>query len=273
MQLIQYLRNTTIIIPLTCAVIAGLNVLIQPSQAQAGKSEVVLMMDLDRQVDVNRKTGLETITKTIVERPTTFDRDGCKAYGDNKITKDIIVQFHLTRGESKQKTLLFEQRIGTNLARYWVSDIQQVQYLNQDGNADLVFYMGDDTTDQHVLLLLKEDQVKAVYAGVESLQRGPSIDLKVGEIGGNNGKKLSRWDPRQEVFVGNGIAWVNKHCAPLRKNPDVKGEVIRTPWEHDVVELLPERQGEWQKVRIDDSEIGWINRRHLSETSPTKIFR
>jgi hypothetical protein len=273
MQSIKYLRNTTIIITVAGAAIAGLNSLIQPSQAQTGKSEVVLMMDLDRKVDANRKTSLETITRTVVERPTTFDRDGCKAYGDNKITKDIIVQFHLTRGDSKQKTLLFEQRIGTNLARYWVSDIQQVQYLNQDGNADLVFYMGDDTTDEHVLLLLKEDQVKAVYAGVEGLRRGQSPDLKLGEIGGNNGEKLSRWDPEQEVFVGNGIAWVSKHCAPLRKNPDAKGEVIRTPWEHDVVELLPERQGEWQKVKIDNREIGWMNRRHLSETSPTKIFR
>jgi hypothetical protein len=116
--------------------------------------------------------------------------------------------------------------------------------------------------------------VKAVYPGVEGVGvRRSAVDAKIGEMVGEQGEKLSRWDAEREIFVGNGIAWVTKHCAPVRQTPDAKGTVVTTPWEHEVVMLLPERQGEWQKVKYHNNDVGWMNRNHLSLTSPTRVFR
>jgi hypothetical protein len=156
----------------------------------------------------------------------------------------------------------------STVVSYWVHHISEVRHFNRDGNVDLVFYQGDDTSDETVLLLMKGDHVKAVYAGVQELSREYRPDM-VGSII-QNGKFLSRWDPDREVFVGDGIAWIVGSCVPMRKTPDAKGEIIRSLSENEVVKLVS-KQGNWQKVTWGGDEA-WIESRHLANVSPTKIF-
>lgn len=237
----------------------------QPAQSQStrpnpNKPELQLSMDLDRQAP-----GLEQIFKTQTDRPAPKTCPGRPS--GNKITKEVWVNFQLVR-DGKRSTL-FEHNIGNNLATYWVHHISEVRHLNNDGNVDLVFYQGDDTSDETVLLLMKSDHVKAVYAGIQGLSRERRPDT-VGSIS-QNGKVISRWDPDREVFVGDGIAWTIDSCVPIRKTPDAKGEIIRSLSEHEVVQLMS-KQGNWQKVAWEGGEEGWIESRQLSPVSPTKIF-
>jgi hypothetical protein len=236
-----------------------------PAQSQAtrpkpGSPELQLTMDLDRQA-----TGLEQVFKTQTDRAPGKSCPG-RPSGE-KITKEVWVNFQLAR-EGKRSTL-FEHKIGNNLATYWVHHISEVRHFNRDGNVDLVFYQGDDTSDETVLLLMKGDHVKAVYAGVQELSREYRPDM-VGSII-QNGKFLSRWDPDREVFVGDGIAWTVGSCIPLRKTPDAKGEIIRSLSENEVVQLVS-KQGNWQKVNWGGGDEGWIESRQLANVSPTKTF-
>lgn len=233
----------------------------QTTRSTPKTPELQLSMDLDRQTP-----GLEQIFKTQTERPANPKPCLGRPLGD-KIKKDILVSFQLVKGS--KRSLIFEHKIGTNLATYWVHHISEVRHLNRDGNVDLVFYQGDDTSDETVLLLMRPNQVKAIYAGVNGLSR----DLRPDTIGSitRNGQQVSRWDPDREVFVGNGIAWTTDSCVPLRKTPDANGEIIKALWEHEVVQLIS-KQGNWQKVSWEGDDAGWIDSRQLSITSPTKIF-
>lgn len=237
-----------------------------PAQSQAkrsnpGKPELQLMMDLDRQTP-----ELEQIFKTQTERPANPKTCPGRPFND-KITKDVFVNFQLVKGGKRSS--LFEHRIGNNLATYWVHYISEVRHLNRDGSVDLVFYQGDDTSDETVLLLIKGEQVKAVYAGVRGLSREQRPDM-IGSIS-MNGQQVSRWDPDREVFVGNGIAWTVDNCVPMRKTPEAKGEIIRSLSEHEIVKLISQ-QGNWQKVAWDGGDEGWIESRQLSRVSPTRVF-
>jgi Bacterial SH3 domain len=239
-----------------------------PTSAQSPKPkpaapELVLMMNLDRQ------PGLEQITQTRIDRPAPAPTGQCQPpKGRPKVTKDIFEQFYLSSPD-RSRALMFEYRTGTNLATYWVNQIQEARRLNRDETTDLVFHAGDDTSGETVLLLIKPDQVKAVYAGIRGFSRASAKSDK-GELFDDQGNQLSTWDPEREVFTGNGIAWTKDRCVPLRRSPDAKGEVIYLLSANEVVKLLPSK-GNWQKVNFDGTE-GWIDRAQLVTQSPTKVF-
>ncbi len=234
----------------------------RPERSYVKAPELHLMMDLDR------KVGLEKVFKSQIERPITPDKICPIRIRSEQVKRDVFVQFHIEPGDGGKRSLLFEQNIGTNLATYWVSEIREVRHINNDGISDLVYYAGDDTSDETVLLLRREGSIKAIYAGVKGLQRlKPSNHI--GEITlGNN--KSTRWDRDREVFQGDGLAWTTDNCIPLRKTPDNKGEIIFSIYENNIVELL-EKKGDWQKISMDGT-IGWVESRYLSNTSPTKVF-
>lgn len=287
------------IVSVSCAAFA-----IAPSTiAQRSPSttpELVLMMDFDRD-----SPGLEKIYKTQFDRPIA-DRQQCPTRPKSeRVTKSVFVNFQLER--QAKRSAMFEYKIGNNLSNYWVHDIQEVRYLDRDGSLDFVFYAGDDTSSETVLLLMKPSQVKAVYAGVRDLDRwSRSYDLGVLY---QNGKPISVWNPEREAFEGKGIAWTTGDCVALRKTPEAKGEVIQALYAHEVVDLVEEaeqmrdrpqtntsspsrvrldlnkpfsssnvlvtrlqaRGVSWQKVSWN-GKVGWVDRSDISYTSPIEIF-
>jgi hypothetical protein len=263
--------------------------------------ELVMVMDLDR-----NSPGLEKIYKTQFERPIA-DNEKCPARpGSERVTKNVYVNFQLER-QGKRVTL-FEYKIGNNLSTYWVHDISEVRYLNQDGSLDFVFHTGDDTSSETVLLLMNSDRVKALYAGVRDHDHRWSRVYDLGAMY-QDGKPVSVWEPEQEVFVGKGIAWTLGDCVPLRKTPEPKGETIQFIYAHELVNLVEEpekssdrpqqnmslpprvrlnlntsfsssnvlvtrlqaRGASWQKVAWN-GEVGWVDRADISYTSPTQTF-
>lgn len=262
--------------------------------------ELVLTMDLDRE-----SPGVEKIYKTKLER-SLADREKCPArLSSERITKNVFANFQLER--QGKRSPLFEYEIGNNLSSYWIYDIKEVRYLDRDGSVDFVFYAGDDTTSVTVLLLMKPDRVKAVYAGVRDLDRwSRNYDLGISY---QDGKPVSVWNPEREVFEGKGIAWTIGDCVALRKTPDVRGEIIQVLYAHEVVNLVEEpaqkndrhqsstsllprgrldlktsftnsnvlisrlqaRGVSWQKISWN-GKAGWVDRSDISSTSPTQIF-
>jgi hypothetical protein len=257
-------RSTSIAaaIALGALLTLGLSAQAQTSRSRVKPPELHVMMDLDRQ------SGLEQIFKSTLEKPMSANQVCLGRRWGEKMKQQVFVKFELVDGKSGKRSTMFEQNIGTNLATYWVYDIREVRHINQDGSVDLVFYAGDDTSDETVLLLRKQDHYKAIYAGNTGLRRNRA-GAAIGEtrLGDN---KSTRWDPQQEVFVGEGIAWTTGDCIPFRRTPDSKGEMIFPLFGNNLVELL-ETQGDWQKIKLDGEE-GWVERRSLSRTSPTKVF-
>ncbi|WP_019499352.1 hypothetical protein [Pseudanabaena sp. PCC 6802] len=287
------------IVSVSCAALA-----IAPSttaqRSNSAAPELVLMMDFDRDAP-----GLEKIYKTQFDRPV-IERQQCPTSPKSeRVTKNVFVNFQLER-QGKRSTI-FEYKIGNNLSTYWVHNISEARYLDPDGSLDFVFYAGDDTSSETVLLLMKPDRVKAVYAGVRDLDRWSRIyDLGVMY---QDGKPVSVWHPEREVFVGKGIAWTVGDCVVMRKTPEAKGEVIQSLYAREVVDLVEEpeqmrdrlpsntssplrvrldlnttfsssnvlvtrlqaRGVSWQKVSWN-GKVGWVDRSDISYTSPTQTF-
>jgi hypothetical protein len=240
-----------------------------PSQALTPKNreipELELTMDLDRNTP-----GLEQLYHREVRRPTPPQCIDPNA--KQKPKQDVLVQYELAiEGSKAPRKLMFEHRIGTDLAIYWVRHIREVRHLNQDGNPDLVFYAGDDTSDDTVILLLKKDHVKAIYTGDQGFSRVDRSQQVPGTQFDDRGQPASKWDPAREVFVGQGILWTTRDCVTLRRSPHAQGEVVSVLRDAEVVTPL-EQQGNWQKVRWFGDRTGWIETRDLSNTSPTRIF-
>jgi hypothetical protein len=257
-------RSTSLVttIALGALVALGVSAEAQTERSRAKPPELHMMMDLDGE------PGLEQVFKSTVERPVLKNQVCPGRPWSDKVKTDVFAKFDLVDGKEGKRSTLFEYKIGTNLATYWVYKIREVRHINRDGFVDLVFYTGDDTSDETVLLLRKKDHYKAIYGGSTGLRREP-LGLALGEVHLSN-KAFSRWDAEKEVFVGEGLAWTIGDCTPLRKTPDRKGEIIFSVFENNLVELL-ETKGDWQKVKMDGLE-GWLEGRSLSKTSPTKVF-
>jgi hypothetical protein len=253
-------RSISIATTIALATLLGVAAQAQTERSRVKPPELHVMMDLDGDPE------LEQVFKSTVERPVPKNQVCPGRAWSDKVKTDVFAKFDLVDG--KERSTLFEYKIGTNLATYWVYKIREVRHINRDGFVDLVFYTGDDTSDETVLLLRKKDHYKAIYGGSTGLRREP-LGLALGEVRFSN-KAFSRWDAEKEVFVGEGLAWTIGDCTPLRKTPDRKGEIIFSVFENNLVELL-ETKGDWQRVNMDGLE-GWVEGRSLSMTSPTKVF-
>jgi hypothetical protein len=258
-------RSTSIAttIALGALVALGLSAEARTERSRFKPPELHMTMDLDGE------PGLEQVFQSTIEKPIPKHDQVCPGRDlSDKVKTDVFVKFDLVEGKEGKKSTLFEYKIGTNLATYWIYKIREVRHINRDGFVDLVFYTGDDTSDETVLLLRKKDHYKAIYAGSTGLRQSP-LGLALGEVSLSK-KSFSQWDAEKEVFVGEGIAWTIGNCTPLRKTPDRKGEITFSIFENNLVELL-ETKGDWQKVRMEGEE-GWVEARSLSMTSPTKVF-
>jgi hypothetical protein len=62
------------------------------------------------------------------------------------------IAFDLTTSKGRVLKSFFRYEYGDNLAEYWVYALVSCD-VNNDGTVDLVFYAGDDSTDETIVLL------------------------------------------------------------------------------------------------------------------------
>ena len=240
--------------------------------AAQGSRKVVLVADLDGNGKSERIVKVEY--KKPKQLPTAADRTKCQARAAR------FIKYVLYRDSRKSGVTIFDYFIGDDESQYWVYEIRRVADLNRDGLKDLVFYAGDDTTNEHVYLLQKPSYFKVVYMGVMGLDE---YNLnKAREIVAepypfsNNPKVVAKWNPRREVFEGTQARWITDDCVSVRAEPSAESKVVRLLFAGDIVRVVDSdvtssNRGKWQKIKIEDVE-GWVNVRYLSKFSPTKQF-
>lgn len=69
------------------------------------------------------------------------------------------IAFDLKTSKGRVQNSFFRYRYGTNEADYWVYALMPCD-VNKDGRIDLVFYSGDDTSDEMIILLNREGKFR-----------------------------------------------------------------------------------------------------------------
>lgn len=186
-----------------------------------------------------------------------------------------FVKYVLYRDDEKKGITIFEYLIGDDEAVYWQYRIDEAIDLNQDSKKDLVFYAGDDTTQEYVFLIQKPDYFKAVYSGIIGLDTDFLLDFdKSYNITQNLDSKqtsvVAKWNPQLEIFEGLKIRWINQDCS-LYKEKNNQSEVVSYLQEGEVIFVTDNSQNLWRKIKTPWSD-GWIEMGCLSAFSPTKVF-
>lgn len=192
-----------------------------------------------------------------------------------------FAKYVLYLDNQKRGKVIFEYMYGSPEADYWQYGIDKAIDLNRDGVKDLIFYAGDDTSQEHVFLIQKTGYFKAVYAGVFESDLYPELN-KTNDViiqPDNSAPVIvAKWNPRREVFEGRKINWVTKDCLGLYAESSNKSKLLRVlakDSNYDLSGAKNSRRGGWQKIKIDATIgglEGWVESRYLSDTSPTRRF-
>jgi len=192
-----------------------------------------------------------------------------------------FAKFVLYRDGQKRGMTIFDYSIGDDEAVYWQYRIDKAIDLNRDGKKDLIFYAGDDTTEEYVFLIQKASYFKAVYSGTLELDYFAELNDTNDIVIKNDGsptKVLAKWNAKREVFEGEGIYWIIGNCIGLYTEPSELSKVLVRFYEGEIVyppEKANDNQDGWQKIKVNTFEgwkEGWMEMRHLSASSPTKNF-
>ena len=98
-------------------------------------------------VDIDGDRRLDTIKP----RTYTTRRGGVQV---NWITFDIAY------GSGKKTNNIFDYEYGTDDVNYWVYALRPLKDLNKDGRRDFLFYSGDDTSDETVVLVSRGNRYR-----------------------------------------------------------------------------------------------------------------
>ncbi len=81
---------------------------------------------------------------------------------------------------------------------------------------------------------------------------------------------VAKWNPQREIFEGLKIRWTTQDCKLYEENNN-QSEVVSHLSESEVVFVTDVSQNLCQKVKTPWGE-GWVERRYLSDVSPTAKF-
>lgn len=87
-------------------------------------------------------------------QPRVFKTVSRRAHGKKPRKSDVKhwITFDLTTSKGLRIPSFFKYNYGTDEAVYWVYVLKSAGDVNKDGRTDLVFYAGDDTSDETVTL-------------------------------------------------------------------------------------------------------------------------
>jgi hypothetical protein len=186
----------------------------------------------------------------------------------------IFVRYTLTSSKTKQSRVIFEYSYGTSLVRYWVHELKVAGDLDRNDLQDLIFYAGDDTSDESVVLFQQQAGFKAVYLGIYDIpgfKFAANNDL-VSSVDSKN--ILSYWQPQALAWKGNGSGWITGDCAIVRQQPRVGATAMLALFKNDIVEIVEDRLNVgWVSVKTYDGKTGWIDRKYISRTTVARWFR
>jgi hypothetical protein len=232
------------------------------------------VQDIELRADINGDSRMDKIVKVKDVQPayTLGNSGGCK------ITTGHYIKYLLFLDGQREPITVFNHKYGTEEADYWQYKLEVLKDLNMDGKSDLIYYAGDDTSQEYVFLLQKPSSFKAIYAGTmdngiyELNKRHEIVEVDHAKQQAK-WKVVGRWNPKKEVFEGLSINWITADCVRMRAAPELNSKPLHLFFQHDIVPVdSSASKQEWKKVKLGDQE-GWINARYLSNSSPTKEFK
>ncbi|PSB45297.1 SH3 domain-containing protein [Chamaesiphon polymorphus] len=228
------------------------------------KSETVI------NADINGNGKLDRVVASYFSRPILVLDDSHA--NTCKTVPGKFVRYTMYADGQKNGRVIFEENYGSTRASYWTHRLEIGRDLDGDGRKDLVFYMGDDTSDETTYLIQKPTGFKAVYAGSMGLP-SYSIDPQLALVTTMNKTMLATWDRSAEVWKSNKYGWVKGDCVAIRAQPNPKSKIVTLGFDRNLV-TVPQSQpvGDWIAID-DDGRSGWINKKYLSFSSPVRWFK
>jgi hypothetical protein len=223
-------------------------------------------------VDINGNGKLDRVVATYFSRPVLviddFKANTCKT------TSGKFVRYTMYTDGQKKGRVIFEENYGSTIASYWVHQLEIGKDLNRDGRTDLVFYMGDDTSDETTYLLQKPEGFKAIFAGNVGL---PSYQIdtqrSLRSSMGNNSAVWAKWNQTTEIWTSNKYGWVKGNCVAIRERPDPQSKIVALGFDHNLMAISnPQPVGDWISINHDGTK-GWINQKYFSFSSPVSWFK
>lgn len=190
------------------------------------------------------------------------------------------ITFDLKFATGKRLVSFFSYRYGDDRADYWVWALKEVGDRDRDGRTDLVFYSGDDTTDETVVLLQRSNGFKASSSGV-ILCDLCSIDgefnvVSLGLYDVEADRKIpdrivARWNPSRGYFEGDGLMWIRAGRVAMRETPARSARILEWFHKDDAVLAMfkdgrPIIKGVWIMVESTYG-TGWMERAKLVSSS------
>lgn|GEM_PF-981415 len=229
------------------------------------KPEIVINQDIDN----NGKSDLVVASYFIrpVLVPKYDSTNTC-----HRIPGKFVKYTLFANGEKIGKDIL-EISYGTSLASYWVHKLTVDSDIDGDGQKELSFYMGDDTSQERAYLFLKPDGVRVVNLGVTDLP-GASLN-KTFDLQLFRSNVIAKWDQSAKLWKSQNsqYGWVIGGCVKIRELPNDRSKTVAMISGNEVLPTSqPQINGDWVAVKFSYNKIGWINRKNFSFTSPVNVI-
>jgi hypothetical protein len=221
-------------------------------------------------VDINGNGIPDKVIATYFTRPVSVV-DNYRA-NTCKTVPGKFVRYTMYADRQKNGKVIFEQDYGSTIADYWVHRLEIGRDINRDKRKDLVFYMGDDTSEETIYLLQQAQGFKAISIGGSDLP-GSTIDSQRSLVNFDK-KVLAKWDTETEVWIGNSVGWVIGDCVAIRAQPDIQSKIISLGFDRSLFKAdRSQSVGDWISIVTDQGTSGWISKKHFSFSTPVRWFK
>jgi hypothetical protein len=253
------------------AILSGSSISYLPALASAKtnlslpKSETVINEDIDNNGKPDRIVASYFIRPVIIPK---YDSNSCQTLSGK------FVRYTLYADGAKTGKVILEQDYGTSLASYWIHRLILDKDIDGDGRKELLFYMGDDTSQESMYLFVKPDGIKTVYLGVTDLpgaRLNENFDLQF-----FRGKVFAQWHQAEQLWKSQDKRhlWTLGDCVEIRESPDARSKIVAMISKNEVLTVFqPQTDNGWIGVDFPYGKKGWIKAENTSFTSPVSIMR
>ena len=227
-------------------------------------------------LDINGDGRIDAIQpRTLVRWGWVWDDQGKRRRGT-----EHWIAFDLVRTATLKRQTIFEYRYGDERGDdYWVWALIPAGDVDGNGQVDLVFYSGDDTTDETVILLQRGSTFRSCSTGSILSEYNFDSSYNITTLKSYNvdtqtvipARIVARWNGAKGRFEGTNLYWIHRERLALRAKPNNSAKVVLWLSRDDAVIDLERgrksaKQASWIEVETSFGR-GWVQRSGLATNS------